>query len=311
MEIVRRSQETAGLLPEAEAALRGAPAIPNYHLAHGLRPPPAIYGLSQIHLWPCFLEVLDAADQIVAARPFTDPKNLTWSNRFTSGYERLLYRLFEHLEDCRNILKCLFPDESALKTSAPARLFRKATADYRNHLGLIVNHIKHSQGRVDPLLFFSSDIVLPGYFVDGVGPDGVIGPDRRIHPGNGAFSVARDLRFHFVHVYLTSHHLARTVESILGAADDSDIPHEKHDTTIAAIAERLSGLPHLLYPDEIGKPFPSVGLHRFEDGAMRLDLRFPDTAAQLSSCAGMAVVAALSGDGVSRSFTFPYFRARK
>jgi hypothetical protein len=46
------------------------------------------------------------------------------------------------------------------------------------------------------IVLHNNDHVLPGYFVEGVFPDGAIGPNLPVHKGPTAFSYCRDIRFH-------------------------------------------------------------------------------------------------------------------
>lgn len=112
-------------------------------------------------------------------------------------YDTFLDALMEHTEDCENVLRCFFENESQYKISTHVRNYLGATRKYRKHIGLVVNRIKHNQGRVR-LVFLAPDAVLiPGYYVEGLDSNGAVGPSIWIHKdGATAFSFHRDLRYH-------------------------------------------------------------------------------------------------------------------
>jgi hypothetical protein len=66
---------------------------------------------------------------------------------------------------------------------------------------------------------FPKNARIVGYFLEGMQPNGRIGPDCEIHPdGITAISLNRDLRYHFANLYRVGHHLsaaiARTVREL-------------------------------------------------------------------------------------------------
>src|SRR5262245_18275161 len=100
----------------------------------------------------------------------------------------------EHMDDCANILKVFYPPSTRISTDKT--LFGSGLSKgYRIHIGKLVNHLKHNQGRLRSIIFFNNTDVFPGYFVEGVNAQGALGPADHIHEGgNTAFSFARDLR---------------------------------------------------------------------------------------------------------------------
>ena len=111
--------------------------------------------------------------------------------------DSLLDALMEHFDDCENVLDCYLGKESQ-------KLKKKIVKwkIYRDHVGKIVNQIKHQQRRVRTILFYGPDWAVPGYFIEGPLPGKIIGPDPSIHPGGDtAFSFRRNLLFHLWGLY--------------------------------------------------------------------------------------------------------------
>lgn len=96
-------------------------------------------------------------------------------------------------------------DTQFLDKAKPAgwKQFRDATREYReNHIGLIVNTLKHKQGELCPIYFQSPIEFRPGYYLRDVLPGEAMGPSRELHSGgNTAFSFARDMLVHLWWLY--------------------------------------------------------------------------------------------------------------
>jgi hypothetical protein len=308
--IHRRSQETAGIAPEAIAALTATYDRPFHNDVHALRAPIGIYNVSLGNLLPRFESVLSAIESVLNNRPFLDRAAYTWDEPFLDAYRILLYSLPEHLEDCRAILKTLFPDSKSCAADYTARAYVKAVEPYRRSVARIVNHMKHKHGRLHSVVSHVGTTVVLEYFVDGVGPDGAIGPAREVHPdGQSAINVWHDLRFHFAHIYIVSYHLSRAVEAIMGEGVDTDPVNKPLEDRLADLASRLSRLPLLLDSDRLDEPLAAVHLKRFADDARTIRICYPEPGVVFEELtAPMLTTARLVGDGVTRSFSFPYMR---
>src|SRR5207245_2058975 len=98
----------------------------------------------------------------------------------------------------------------------------------------------------------------PGYFVEGVLPDGALGPHPLIHPGLTAFSSFRDIRFHLHAVYLVSQHLRAALEGLV-KKDSLKIQHDQSKSGVEPgkdlvdLLQTVSDLPMIFFPDEIAR----------------------------------------------------------
>jgi hypothetical protein len=310
MLLYRRSGETAGIAPEAVAALSAEYGRPTHHLERGFRAPSAAYGVSLGALLPRFEAALSAVEAVLTGRPFEDRPNLRWDETYLEAYRLLLYALAEHLQDCRNILDTLFPLGTRLSDASAAIAYTKAVEPYRRRIAPIVNHMKHKQGRMHSVISRGGAHVLLEYFVDGVGTDGTIGPAIEVHPdGQSAIDVWTDLRFHFAHVYILSFHLSRATESIMGEGVDIEQESQVSEDGLASLANRIMRLPLFLTPDAVAPPLAAVHLRTWSDGSRRLRISYPEAGVILGELSEpMLTTARLVGDGVSRTFAFPYMR---
>jgi hypothetical protein len=213
----------------------------------------------------------------------------------------------EHMEDCETIMESFFEDLKLKQSKKTIEAYKKKVDPYRDHIGKVDNFIKHNQGRLRLIAFYDESSLFPGYFVEGLVGKGVVGPTPVIHPNaDSAFSYARDLRFHLVNIYGVSRHLTTCIQNLGGFSNPSvttglpqtPVPSEQW----LKILRGVSGLSPICYPDEVRKPFPSISLT--EDRAL---IRFPDNAVIRTTFPnGIRVSSTFVGDGVTRSFKFPY-----
>jgi hypothetical protein len=139
--------------------------------------------------------------------------------------------------------------------------FRVATRAYReDHVGLIVNNLKHRQGELRSIAFLSSVEFRPGYFICEVIQTGVVGPSRRLHSGgNTAFSFARDQLMHLWWLYRIGDLLTTALSTIVSQVSGRVItvtPKSSGGLPWNDLLFRLSALKPEYFPDELKKPQP-------------------------------------------------------
>lgn len=296
-----------GIRPEAHSFLARYGSDRFHHAEYGLRHPAAAYAISVERVWPAFLGSLDLAEQVAASRSFGDPTNNLWHGPLLEAHERLLYSLFEHLEDCESILQCCLPKATHFGRNPSARTYRQAISTYRARIGRIVNTIKHRQGRLRPVVFFGPKYASLGYFVEGVLPNGAIGPDPRVHASTSqAFSFALDLRLHYFMIFLASRALNVAVEEICGAPSPTPAIPNSSDLRVWQIAGRLSRFTTIIFPDESPRLFSAVEVRGGPHG-LELHLSCPSDSVRNDPLPPASrITVAFGGDGFSRSFVLPY-----
>jgi len=186
-----------------------------HHTDHGLRHPQALYAVSFLRVTAAFVAVLDALDN-VRCTELTEYGGPVFNTApVLTAQVELLEAILAHIDDCYHILKALHPPV-AMKTPprfaerwlAEARhptvkAFGQAVARFREEtLAPIVTRVKHEHGRIRSVVLYGPNLLLPGYYLEGVDAKGALGPDLLVHPGNTALSYHRDLRYRLTSVYV-------------------------------------------------------------------------------------------------------------
>lgn len=283
------------------------------HIVLGLRPPVGAYNSSLLEVIRAFETLLNTLDSFRNEQCWHKDKE-NWQDPLVADCERMLYRMFEHATDCRNILDCLLPSGGELKTNRTVKDFDKRIKLYRDHVGAVVNRLKHRQRRIRAIVFYDIDPIIPGYYLETVGTiqdNGVtvevVQPDSEIHANaDTAFSFHRDLRYHFCNLYLISQHLANAVHELT-----STVPavvctrNQNFDDRLFNIAQRIAALPEVFYPDELKKTVPAVAVR--EDNDLRtIRTEFPSVHMRPATVSTARITVGLTWDGVTRRFKVPY-----
>ena len=262
--------EDGNLLPAAYNTIASIPENLLRHAEHGLRHPVSAYSTSLRLIglqWIKFLEHLEKLQNEYAWEGKT-----TKAAAATAEYAQLLHRLNEHQDACNAVLRAICPPERAKphhvdanyldKAKFPGwKQFREATRGYREeHIGLIVNNLKHRQGELSSISFQSPFEFRPGYFLRDVITSGVIGPSRRLHSGgNTAFSFARDQLLHLWWLYRIGELLANTLSSAIAQLSNVKVVASSRSNGGLPWTELLAKLTAMkpeYYPDELKKPQP-------------------------------------------------------
>ncbi|MFH1941895.1 MAG: hypothetical protein ABIL68_07295, partial [bacterium] len=166
MIIYLKSNLSNGLCSHAQVALE---QIKNISINFTQRHPLAIYNLSFGRILNNFEDVINSLNnvqRIDITNPEFDidpkPHQVIIKNQY-----QLLYSLMEHMDDCKNILKCFYSNSDDYQKSTSIKEFNNSIKEYRNFIGKIVNNIKHEQGRLRFIILVNDKSQYPGYFVEG------------------------------------------------------------------------------------------------------------------------------------------------
>lgn len=326
--------------PQVGDLLATFPREALYHRRLRLRNPKGIYFLSLARLTERFQLLLDHMEERLTEfevlRPRLELKGdqtvkdnqalVALLERVldgTAGIESLVYSLAEHLEDCRNILLSLFPSNSAVKKHPSVRRFKDQIEPYRNRVGEVVNAVKHRGARIQSLVMYDVKNFVPGYFVEGPlelpGGEDVVGPDPNLHDaGDTAFSLFRDLKWHFVSVYQVAAFLREAVLDIAQTESISLSPNgarlesksvnwsEEPQRPFLDLARRLSLLPDVVFPDETSLPYPLIRIAWSDAAGCRLVLSCSESAERPRSFRVFQQRVRLTGDSSTTIFKIPY-----
>lgn len=313
MIIERNSSKGSGLYPQAIEVLELLSEPELCFKEKGLRHPLAIYNVSLGGVLEQFSNVPDKLNMFLKEEAYREKGEGKLREELLKAQEDLLYHLMEHIDDCKNIINCILPPNNKEKINRYILKFIKEIHDYKNHIGNVVNKIKHQQGKLRSFTAFNSKIAIPGYFIEGIHSDGTVGPDKNIHQGGTtAFSFSRNLRFHFFHLYFVSLKLAEVIGSLSthSKSDDTASPND-NSKRIIGIVKKINKIPPIVFPDENNLPKPCLTLSKktkkhkayYELFCSYLPVKRIVTLPDLNN---MGFSVDYKGDGVSKQFKIPY-----
>ncbi len=127
-------------------------------------------------------------------------------DELSDDVDNMLDAYMEHYDDILNIIKIIISENPTEKIKKIKDKYMKEIKNIRDPLGEIVNKIKHDHRRVKVFEINGDDQKkYYGFYIEGVGANGIIIPDERIHKSfNGmrtAFSFAKFLRSLIVDIF--------------------------------------------------------------------------------------------------------------
>ena len=321
--LIRRSQARHGsIFPAAFNALAAIPDALSFHADHQRRHPKSAYATSLRLIAEQWVRALDALDHLHTEHNFQDKESS--APALLSEYAELLFRLNEHPDACFSALRSLCPSTASKPTDfdtqflAKSKLpgwkqFQEAVRPYRDeHIGLIVNTLKHRQGELCSVHFKSLIEFRPGYFLRDVLPDGALGPSGKLHSnGNTAFSFARDMMLHLWWLFRIGELLAEAVRTALHVNHAHSLvatPVEPGDTKWVEVVRRCGGLKPEFFPDEIVKPYPRI---LFQPSPNQVILEFPTSARGHKLLGTTTVVTAFNVDMAHPTNKMPYMAQKQ
>jgi hypothetical protein len=240
------------------------------------RHPLAIYNTSLQFVSSRLLKVLDSLEDKDGISCFLNKQPTTWWEALAESTDAMLDALMEHMDDCNSVLQAFVPPEVNLSRRREFKAYQRDVGEYRKHIGLIVNYIKHQQGRIRPCVAWYERTYLPGYYIEGPDSKGVLGPVECIHTnGNTAFSFLRDVRYHLVGIYAVSACLSKAIRDLAGWSGDftQQKPHQGKDGLTRAVL-RVAKYPSTVFEDEVNKPWPHLGVNARED-SLSVKIQYP------------------------------------
>lgn len=279
-----------------------------YHQDKGLRAPFGIYAVSINNVLDAFVRVPPNLDQALKSDLTSRRLAVDWDDDLLGAIQGLLYSLMEHLDDCESILKGFLQPGVKHSKVEEVRNYERAISKYRTHIGKVVNHIKHKQGRLRSIAFYEPDKPHLGYFVEGPTENGSLGPAPHIHKGGStAFSYSRDLRLHLYALYFISEQLCQSIGEIAQFEEaNRDIPIS-NDRRFIELAGRISELPLVVFPDELDMDFPAISIEETASQEYQLVASLKRRPRGLKTVPSpFQVVTFYQTDGVTKAYRMPY-----
>ena len=293
-----------------------------FHRQHALRHPLATYNISLQQVADEFRRVLDHHDAMQRYWKEKGPSTMEPQPyaELLSAQKDLIYSVREHIDDCHLILQSLV-DPARVNVSQPGADVLLKAARFPtlstfvqplkpfmdDYLLPMANKLKHKQGRLRGCAFFNDSETRLGYFLEEMDEKEVAGPSERLHPGNTAFSFARDARLNLYHVCFASERLVKAMTGALRSMHHYRLVQAVAPTSCnllwRQIAQRVAGLPLALFPQELQLPFPNATLA--DEGFV---LEYPAQNPKLGFPQTTRIATYTYGDGVTKSFRLPYLR---
>lgn len=292
-----------GVFPRSYYVLRNADVL-SCHEILDLRHPFSIYSLSLTTIRQKTEHLLDHIGPL-----YLDPQPLIkgqdkFGTMIREGTDSLLDALMEHFDDCCNVLRCFLDQGPEKQKRKVISSVQKDWNWYRGPVATIVNKIKHNQRYVKTIVFYGNSWSVPGYFIEGPAKDGIIGPDRQIHPLGGAFSFRRNLLFHLCGLYAVSKSLAMGLSKVdprFGAGKYNLTTAERGEEEWCKMLGRVQSLSPLVFPDEVRKPNPVV---QVRGSILRVEYPARDRVHSVPQTGTITTSTVV--DPVSLSFRVPY-----
>ena len=276
-------EQVGHLAPEAWTIISSLPKHICFHNDHGKRHPKSTYGGSLRAITEQWVRTFKELDQLNTEHNWLNKE--TNYNNLLKEYKELLYRLNEHHDACLSVLRSLcntkmakptIQDSDFLSTAKLSgyKSFTQSITSYREHIGCLVNTLKHRQGELCSIFFHSNTEFRPGYFLRDVLPNGVLGPSAKLHSdGRTAFSFNRDMLFHLWWLYRIGKSLSLAIKSTVLGLHKLTIPSEIHsmdDTNLIKLLKSCAAIKPHLFPNE--KTYPRITLVNNEK---KITLKFP------------------------------------
>lgn len=294
--------------------IQSLPSSILYNNEHELREPKGIYSVSSSRVFRAFKNVLQEISD----------KNIDFL-KIDLAHKELMDAIMAYIDDGYLIMKCfyhksqvkediIFQDKWLRKVDNKLiEEYKQNIEPYRRRLALIDNKIKHNHARYCHVKVSSIYGTAIGYFIEGVNEDGVIEPNRDIHPiFNGqstAISYNKDIRDLIVNFYFISYYIAHTIEKIIQKIHGITLEKSKcaydGDKSILDIFQSITSLKELFFPDEFNDELSQITIN-----PGKIELRKPPYKSYLSKLlmpTSIKVQSLMSGDGVTRSWAIPYF----
>ena len=317
--LIRRSHDGNGnIYPAGFNALAAVPDHLSFHMAHQSRHPKSAYSTSIRLITAQWLKVFHEYDKLMFEHNFENKDSN--ESVLLSEYSQLLFRLNEHLDACISALRSLCPEVSnkrnefdshtLTKSKLPGwKTFQEAITPYRvDHIGYMVNTLKHKQGELCAVHFKSLTEFRPGYFLRDVLPTGALGPSKKLHSnGNTAFSYSRDMMLHMWWLFRIGDLLAQAVHTAVEVKHAYILSENSvhiGDADWVELVNCCAALRPEFFPDEIRKPYPRVLLQR---SPCQVTLEFPTSARGHQLPLGMTISTSMNIDMAHPINKMPYF----
>ncbi len=297
------------LTPKAVAALRNLEGVPLYHHEQEMRHPLEIYLTTFSDVLEQKLSLIELLDEASAELPYLGNKKPGWEKKIVAATDHWLDSVIQHIDSCKGILSSFFGEDDAEQKSKCISSFSKSVEQYRKQVATIVNLIKHKHRFLRVIYFHWVGGFVPGYFVEGVVQEGVLGPDPVVHTNaNTAISYNRDIPFQLANLFFISAVLARHVYEITKRPAGVDTEKPFRDPNLEKVIKKVSIMPLTFFPDEVKKPVPFVKYQQKHNGTVRVLIEMPSRCGKPQAVPEKSQISTTFRIGeIAKTCKLPYF----
>lgn len=300
-----------GLAPPALGFLQGEFDCELYHTAYQRRHPGGIYSISIQRVFGRLVELLDLVEKLDTSPPVGEPDVPPFSPELLRRLDAFLYAVMEHFDDCESIIECFIdPGDKKAAGKAKKKFWKGRPQKYRDHVGMIVNAIKHHQNRSNCMLLYTDQASLLCYFVEGVDEKGDVGPNKDIHPpGREYFSFFWDIRFHLLNLYFLSDDLLQYVRQLGEPISEHRAMDAIVPTLVESCIRRVCALPMVFANLERQRHVPEISIQQKRNQLVcTLRYRPPKECRRVKfHPRDTDIIATYSSDGtLGQSYRFPF-----
>lgn len=248
--------------PKAIAALKDLDGITLYHTRYKLRHPLEIYTTTLHESLDKTIALQELLKKISDDGLYLSGGTGSWRKDLEQATDAWLDSIIQHIDSSKSILCCFFPEDQKKAQQKAIGNYKRQTNPLRKELAEIVNLIKHNQRFIRVIQFHWPGGFLPGFYVEGVVDDGVIGPDPSVHTdANSAISYNRYIPLIICHIFSNSAFLAQSIYDITRRKIKIE-KLEFRGSDLSKMLRLTSIMPLKFFPDEIKKPIPFVRWHQ-------------------------------------------------
>lgn len=297
------------LAPKAVAALRNLEGVPLYHSEQGMRHPLEIYLATFSDVLEQTLILVELLNEASTELPYIGNKNPGWEKKIVAATDHWLDSVVQHIDSCKGVLSCFFAKDDSKPKGKCISSFSKSIEQYRKQVATIVNLVKHKHRFLRVIYFHWVGGFVPGYFVEGVVEDGVLGPDPLVHSNaNTAISYNRDIPAHLCNLWFISAVLAQHVYEITKRPVRPDNEKLFRDQNLTRVMKKVSIMPMTFFPDEIKKPVPFIRYQEVAKGTLRVLVEMPSRRGRPNAVPERSRVATTWRVGeIAKTCKLPYF----
>lgn len=264
------------LAPKAVAALTNLDGVPLFHHVQEMRHPLEIYLTTFSDVLEQKLSLIELLNEASTELPYIGNAKTGWEKKIIAATDHWLDSVIQHVDSCKGILSSFYGANEAKQQAKRISAFSKDIEQYRKQVATIVNLIKHKHRFLRLVYFHWVGGFVPGYFVEGVVDEGVLGPDPLVHANaNTAISYNRDIPLQLANIFSISAVLAQHIYEITKRPVCVNADKPFRDPNLAKVIKLVSVMRLEFFPDEVKKPVPFVKYQDKESETIRVLIELP------------------------------------